>query len=77
MWLVISAMERSEQEATTNLLSDSGNQNDDSTPSHAQWLWLHLSSQLIYFVLFQFATFQNIVIALHEKVKFYSIQYCI
>lgn len=32
------------------------------------WLWLHLSSQLIYFVLFQFASFPNIVMALHDKV---------
>jgi hypothetical protein len=51
-------MERSETEADT----------DDISNSH--WLWLHLSSQLIYFVLFQFATFPNIVMALHDKVKF-------
>lgn len=59
--LVISAMERSEQEQA------SGSNQDESTPSHSQWLWLHLSSQLIYFVLFQFATFPNIVTSLHEK----------
>ncbi|KDR22950.1 mediator of RNA polymerase II transcription subunit 23 isoform X2 [Zootermopsis nevadensis] len=53
--LVILAMERSETEADT----------DDISNSH--WLWLHLSSQLIYFVLFQFATFPNIVMALHDK----------
>jgi mediator of RNA polymerase II transcription subunit 23 len=64
VWLVISAMERSEQEAMTQHATDSG---DDATPSHTQWLWLHLSSQLIYFVLFQYATFPNIVIALHDK----------
>jgi len=56
--LVILAMERSETEADT----------DDISNSH--WLWLHLSSQLIYFVLFQFATFPNIVMALHDKVNF-------
>nr|CAD7200499.1 unnamed protein product [Timema douglasi] len=53
--LVILAMERSETEADS----------EDVTNSH--WLWLHLSSQLIYFVLFQFASFPNIVMALHEK----------
>lgn len=53
--LVIIAMERSETETET----------DDVTNSH--WLWLHLSSQLIYFVLFQFASFPNIVLALHDK----------
>lgn len=57
MELVILAMERSETEADT----------DDISNSH--WFWLHLSSQLIYFVLFQFATFPNIVMALHDKVK--------
>uniref|UniRef100_A0A7G3ABS6 Mediator of RNA polymerase II transcription subunit 23 n=1 Tax=Lutzomyia longipalpis TaxID=7200 RepID=A0A7G3ABS6_LUTLO len=35
--------------------------------SSVQWLWLHLSSQLIYFVLFQFANFPTIVMALHDK----------
>ncbi|GFG29793.1 hypothetical protein Cfor_03295 [Coptotermes formosanus] len=53
--LVILAMERSETEAETDEISNS------------HWLWLHLSSQLIYFVLFQFATFPNIVMALHDK----------
>lgn len=50
--LVVVAMERSEA--------------DTGESSH--WLWLHLSSQLIYFVLFQFASFPTIVMALHEKV---------
>lgn len=58
--LVILAMERSENE---NFSSDS----EEITNTH--WLWLHLSSQLIYFVLFQFATFPNIVMALHNKVS--------
>ncbi|XP_063241500.1 mediator of RNA polymerase II transcription subunit 23 [Bacillus rossius redtenbacheri] len=53
--LVVLAMERSETEADA----------DDAGASH--WLWLHLSSQLIYFVLFQFASFPNIVMALHDK----------
>ncbi|XP_071446035.1 mediator of RNA polymerase II transcription subunit 23 isoform X2 [Hetaerina americana] len=54
--LVVVAMERSEGEP------DSGEE-----VSHSHWLWLHLSSQLIYFVLFQFASFPNIVMALHDK----------
>ncbi|XP_063699049.1 mediator of RNA polymerase II transcription subunit 23 [Culicoides brevitarsis] len=49
IWLIISAMERSET-----------SQHEETIPSY----WLHLSSQLIYFVLFQFATFQNIINAL-------------
>lgn len=53
--LVILAMERYEQDT----------ESDEVSSTH--WLWLHLSSQLIYFVLFQFASFQNIVMALHDK----------
>lgn len=64
VWLVVLAMERSEQEAAP---TDAKIDLNDSTPSHNQWLWLHLSSQLIYFVLFQCAAFPNIVNALHEK----------
>lgn len=63
VYLLITAMERSEQEFSTN---DSCNYNDDTqSPSH--WFWLHLSSQLIYFILFQFANFSNIVLSLHDK----------
>jgi len=51
-------MEHSKREAYT----------DDISNIH--WLWLHLSSQVIYFVLFQFAPFPNIVLALHDKVNF-------
>jgi mediator of RNA polymerase II transcription subunit 23 len=63
VWLIILAMERSEAEAATDVKTDP----NDSTPTNNQWLWLHLSSQLIYFVLFQCAAFPNIVNALHEK----------
>jgi mediator of RNA polymerase II transcription subunit 23 len=64
VWLIILAMERSEQEmSSTDLKADP----NDSTPTHGQWLWLHLSSQLIYFVLFQCAAFPNIVNALSLK----------
>lgn len=52
--LVILALERTEEEG------DEG---------ATQGLWLHLSSQLIYFVLFQFASFPNIVLALHSRLQ--------
>jgi hypothetical protein len=41
---------------------------EGADPEENHWLWLHISSQLIYFILFQFAVFPNIVNALHEKV---------
>ncbi len=52
--LIVIAMERSENET----------ENDKSN----QLLWQHLSSQLIFFVLFQFASFPHMVNLLHEKV---------
>ncbi|XP_041358001.1 mediator of RNA polymerase II transcription subunit 23-like [Gigantopelta aegis] len=55
--LVVLAMERSENESV----------NDDTGLS--QLLWQHLSSQLIYFVLFQFASFPHMVLSLYEKLK--------
>uniref|UniRef100_A0AAG5D7W1 Mediator of RNA polymerase II transcription subunit 23 n=1 Tax=Anopheles atroparvus TaxID=41427 RepID=A0AAG5D7W1_ANOAO len=69
VWLVLNAMEYSEKEGNPvgpNAAGAGMNDHDD-VASHTQWIWLHLSSQLIYFVLFQFATFQNIVNTLHEK----------
>lgn len=56
----MSAMERSEQEQT--LAADT-----DDSMSTIHWLWVHISSQLIYFVLFQFASFPDIVTTLHDK----------
>ncbi|KAK3090128.1 hypothetical protein FSP39_009382 [Pinctada imbricata] len=55
--LVVMAMERSE--------------NDDATSDEglSQLLWQHLSSQVIYFVLFQFASFPHMVLSLYEKLK--------
>ncbi len=38
---------------------------DELGVSH--WLWHHLSSQIIYFVLFQFASFPALVSLLHER----------
>jgi len=57
--LVILAMERSENES----LPAEGM--DGTVANH--WVWLHLSSQLIYFILFQFASFNSIVMAIHDK----------
>lgn len=62
VWLVMSAMERSEQEPPQ--MNDT-----DESQSFIHWLWVHISSQLIYFVLFQFASFPNIVTSLQEKVS--------
>lgn len=61
VWLIMSAMERAELDALPD-----GDQDDAQSPTH--WLWVHISSQLIYFVLFQFASFPNIVQSLHSKV---------
>jgi len=54
--LVVMAMERSEND---DLANDEG---------LSQLLWQHLSSQVIYFVLFQFASFPHMVMSLYEKV---------
>lgn len=61
VWVMLLAMEQTEalDEATLN-----GSAADEATGPHAvHWLWLHLSSQLIYFLLFHFAVFPNIVTA--------------
>jgi len=55
--LIIRAMEKTDKEVT-----------EGTDPEENNWLWLHISSQLIYFVVFQFSVFPNIVNALHEKV---------
>ena len=55
--LVVSAMEHSE------------NSDPSSDPDLSHLLWQHLSSQLIYFVLFQFASFPHMVISLYDKVS--------
>ncbi|XP_064625436.1 mediator of RNA polymerase II transcription subunit 23-like [Lineus longissimus] len=56
--LVVLAMERSESEDSAT---------DEGTIS--QLLWQHLSSQLIFFVLFQFASFPHMVMSLYEKLQ--------
>lgn len=59
MDLVVYAMERSETEEHF----------DADIGGTSQLLWQHLSSQLIFFVLFQFASFPHMVLSLHQKVK--------
>lgn len=54
-------MERTEEEPVKKSDTDESFNNID-------WLWAHISSQLIYFVLFQYASFPNIVTTLHDKV---------
>ncbi|GIY79141.1 mediator of RNA polymerase II transcription subunit 23 [Caerostris extrusa] len=54
--LIISAMKKSENELDNM---------EDGGPT--QLLWQHLSSQLIYFVLFQYASFPHIIMILHKK----------
>ncbi|XP_013404828.1 mediator of RNA polymerase II transcription subunit 23 [Lingula anatina] len=56
--LIVLAMERSESEDTST---------EGSVVS--QLLWQHLSSQLIFFVLFQFASFPHMVSSLYNKLK--------
>ncbi|CAH1789085.1 unnamed protein product [Owenia fusiformis] len=56
--LVVVAMEKTEED---------GNSSEEKEIS--QLLWQHLSSQLIYFVLFQFASFPHMVMSLYDKLK--------
>lgn len=57
-------MERTEEEPPKP------NDNGEDSFTSIHWLWAHISSQLIYFVLLQYASFPNIVSTLHEKVGF-------
>lgn len=65
--LIISAMEMTEN--NDSMMGSSFSVYEEQN-SMNEWVWLHLSSQLIYFVLFQFVSFAHIVSALYEKVKF-------
>ncbi|XP_053964046.1 mediator of RNA polymerase II transcription subunit 23 [Anastrepha ludens] len=64
--LIISAMEMTE--SNDSMMGSSFNVYEEQT-SMNEWVWLHLSSQLIYFVLFQFVSFSHIVTALYEKLS--------
>ncbi|TMW42755.1 hypothetical protein DOY81_012160, partial [Sarcophaga bullata] len=64
--LILSAMEMTESNENTagsnfNVCEEQITQNE--------WMWLHLSSQLIYFVLFHFVSFTHIVLALYDKLS--------
>lgn len=64
--LVISTMESTNDD-------DSLDEDDDATQtSHLQWQ--HLSSQVIYFVLFQFAVFPRMVETLYEKLAMNNVK---
>ena len=60
--LIITAMERSECDVDSNEAIEQG-----CSPTF--FLWQHLSSHLIYFVLFQYASFPHMVLSLHEKLS--------
>uniref|UniRef100_A0A1I8MQB3 Mediator of RNA polymerase II transcription subunit 23 n=1 Tax=Musca domestica TaxID=7370 RepID=A0A1I8MQB3_MUSDO len=64
--LIINAMEMTE---TNDNAAGSGFNSPEEQIPHNEWAWLHLSSQLIYFVLFQFASFTHIVLALCDKLS--------
>ncbi|XP_014210874.1 mediator of RNA polymerase II transcription subunit 23 isoform X1 [Copidosoma floridanum] len=57
--LMIRNMEKSESESTPAEGSDGAISN--------YWPWLHLSSQLIHYVLFQFVSFPSFVMAIHDR----------
>ena len=60
--LIVTAMERSEQDPDLSEISEQG--------SHPTlFLWQHLSSHLIYFVLFHHASFPHMVLSLHSKLS--------
>lgn len=52
---------------TTGQTSGTNENTDTNSTVSSYWMWLHLSSQLIYFILFQFVCFSNVVMAIHEK----------
>jgi mediator of RNA polymerase II transcription subunit 23 len=56
--LLVQAMERAEI---------APEQDSEAELGVSHWLWHHLCSQIIYFVLFQFASFSHLVTLLHEK----------
>lgn len=67
MELIIMAMEKTEAEMNQASESQSG---FEEISGATLWLWQHLSTQLIFFVLFQFANFPSIVLSIHDKVRY-------
>lgn len=68
--LIIKAMEMTE---SNDVAAGSSFNVSEEQISHNEWVWLHLSSQLIYFVLFHYVSFMHIVLALYEKVKYFAV----
>lgn len=64
--LVLLAMERTESEMCHS--NDIQSAHDEISAS-TLWMWQHLSTQLIFFVLFQLASFPHIVLSIHNKVR--------
>ncbi|ODN05213.1 Mediator of RNA polymerase II transcription subunit 23 [Orchesella cincta] len=64
--LVIVAMEKTEAEMNQANDPQSGY---DEISAATLWLWQHLSTQLIFFVLFQLASFPHIVMSIHNKLS--------
>ncbi|XP_075165990.1 mediator complex subunit 23 [Haematobia irritans] len=64
--LIINAMEMTE---TNENSVGCGFNVPEEQISQNEWIWLHLSCQLIYFVLFQFVSFMHIIIALYDKLS--------
>ncbi|OXA58541.1 Mediator of RNA polymerase II transcription subunit 23 [Folsomia candida] len=64
--LILAAMERTEAEMGQT--SDGQSGSDEALPSTLS-LWQHLSTQVIFFVLFQFASFPHIVTNLYIKIS--------
>ncbi|XP_054154034.1 mediator of RNA polymerase II transcription subunit 23-like [Oppia nitens] len=71
--LIIIAMERSESCGTGGVGGAADlevtDENGEQGCNPLFFLWQHLSSHLIYFVLFQFASFPHIVLRLHDKLS--------
>ena len=83
--LIVIAMEKTEVEM--NLASDNQSgfeeisggslswQHHVEISTQTLWLWQHLSTQLIFFVLFQFSSFPHIVMAVHDRVRIAETSY--
>ncbi|KAL8625637.1 hypothetical protein ACOMHN_043912 [Nucella lapillus] len=67
--LVVTALERCETEVDVGAVGGGGGMGVGEEVNPSQLHWQHLSSQLIFFVLFQFASFSHMVNALYEKLK--------
>jgi mediator of RNA polymerase II transcription subunit 23 len=59
------------EEALVDLLLTAMNklEANDETSTENKIFWEHLSSQLVFFVLYQYARFAGLVRLLHDKVK--------